>query len=162
MYLYFSNKYNGRNFEEVKNDIINDLKDLRGYFDFLIQSEFDDVVRKFLDEFQFNYKTAAISNARRSYIRRKMNFLLAQWIERNENNEENRCMKFPELRNMVDLNDEIKDFMDNESTHNYEKRGKFPHPKVCESCNFTEVCLRKYYEVLQDEYIDSFNGGEDE
>ena len=40
-----------------------------------------------------------------------MNFLLAQWIERNENNEENRCMKFPELRNMVDLNDEKKDLI---------------------------------------------------
>ena len=51
--------------------------------------------------------------------------------------------------------------MNNPSTHNYEIRNGFPHQKVCENCNYSEVCLRRYYEVLEDEYNDFINGGED-
>lgn len=52
--------------------------------------------------------------------------------------------------------------MNNDSTHNFEVERKFPHPKVCENCNYVELCLRKYYEVLENEYIDASDNGENE
>lgn len=73
-----------------------------------------------------------------AYEKRKENFLIAQWTDAGTGK---KYMDFdkdglPEL---------ISDYM--VSSQLYPRRNELPHKKVCENCNFSEACLRDYYEA---------------
>lgn len=163
--MYFATKYNGKNYSIVEEDINKDIENMKKLFSFMIDSEFYDVVRKFKEDFQTMFEEGSdkITQAKSKYLSRKMNFLIAQWREKSIDGVlfAEKQMRFPEEFKNGELEEEIYDYMNNPSTHNYEIRNGFPHPKVCENCNYSEVCLRRYYEVLEDEYNDFINGGED-
>jgi hypothetical protein len=72
------------------------------------------------------------------YKRRKQNFLIAQWTDKKIGTT---YMDF----NKPGLTDKIKDYLT--SVQIYPHRDDLPHKKVCEDCNFGEVCLRDYYEA---------------
>ena len=73
------------------------------------------------------------------YERRKENFLIAQWIDYSKKTKQ---MNFEK----DGINEKIEFYM--QSPQLYPSRKDLPHKKVCENCNFSEVCLRDYYDAV--------------
>lgn len=71
------------------------------------------------------------------YKLRKENFLIAQWLD--ENNA--RLMNFQR----DGINDLIRKYM--LSSALYPVLDEVPNHKICENCNFNDVCLRDYYDA---------------
>lgn len=72
------------------------------------------------------------------YEKRKENFLIAQWTD------EKSGMKYMNF-NKSGLDTAMEDYM--LSSRLYPTRAELPHKKVCDNCNFSEICLRDYYEA---------------
>lgn len=164
---YITDKYNNKEYLVVEKDIDKDFKQFKKLFPFWLDSEYLDITRKIKEDIERKLKidkATVLTKANETYKSRKQNFLIAKWQEQNYKGEyigEN-YMKFPKSGEISELNKKIMDYMNNDSTHNFEVERKFPHPKVCENCNYVELCLRKYYEVLENEYIDASDNGENE
>ena len=76
-------------------------------------------------------------NADSDYRRRKRNFLIAQWKEHGK-----KQMDF----NRRNLNEQLKEYM-TEDDELYPRLDDRPHQKVCENCNFSNICVLHYQEV---------------
>ncbi len=74
-----------------------------------------------------------------AYEKRKENYLIAQWVDAGTGEKQMNFDKdgLPEL---------ISNYM--VSNQLYPRRDELPHKRVCENCNFSEVCLRDYYEAF--------------
>lgn len=72
------------------------------------------------------------------YEKRKENFLIAQWTDSKTNE---KSMDF----RLTGIDDRIVQYM--KSNQLYPTRANLPHKKVCGNCNFSDVCLRDYYQA---------------
>lgn len=81
-----------------------------------------------------------------TYIKRKRNFLIAQWKETDRVSKlEHRLMNF----RREDADERAKNYM--ESGIIYPHQDDLPYKKVCEHCSYIEICLRNYYGVREDD-----------
>lgn len=76
------------------------------------------------------------------YINKKRNFLLAQWEEENEDGDRIKYMKFdsPKI--------EVQKYLWADSI--YPSFKEWPHSKVCQECNFNEICMKYYFDKVVD------------
>lgn len=159
---YFSKKYKDCKFSQVEKDIDKEIITLKPLFSFLIDIEFFDIVRKLKEDMKKSLEDEKITLSDEKYINRKINFLFAQWRARSfDGIDGEKQMIFPEDR-VDSIQEEIVDYINKNSTHNFEVRKKYPYYKICENCNYSDVCLRQYYEVLENEYNDAVDSEESE
>jgi hypothetical protein len=85
------------------------------------------------------------------YEQRKQNFLIAQWKDPDGNKQM--------IYDRDGLTNKISEYMTSAQLYPY--RNELPHKKVCENCNYSEVCLRNYYEARtsleEEEAMDGHN-----
>ena len=65
--------------------------------------------------------------------------MIAQWLDYSKRTKQ---MNFEK----DNINEMIVSYM--QSPQLYPLRAELPHKKVCENCNFSEVCLRDYYDAV--------------
>lgn len=125
------------NNKNISNNISEEFNRIKEIFPFWNETVFLDIERYTRDQInRYNKKCNPNVNIETIYERRKENFLIAQWIDYNTNE---KCMDF----NKKDIDEKIDNYM--LSSQIYPYINELPHKKVCENCNFREVCLRDYY-----------------
>lgn len=125
--------------KQTERKIQAEFKNLRRLFPFWDEVVFVDIENKALEEL-YNYANNDASPfTQHEYERRKENFLIAQWIDYSD---KTRKMDFEKKG----INESIESYM--QSAQLYPSRKELPHKKVCENCNFNEVCLRDYYDAV--------------
>jgi len=137
--VYFVRKaYEGKLHTEFIDDMKNnrDVQLIRELFPFWLDIEFEDIKRSFEQEFLEEETIVGISAYDENYWRKKRNFLNAQWRD-----SFNRTMSF-------EFNEALwRSYMENDKELHEYARDRVPHEKVCSNCNYSELCLRSYYEV---------------
>lgn len=127
------------NSKNIEKKILEEFKNLRRLFPFWDEVVFVDIEKKAMEEL-YNFATKGSNPwVERKYERRKENFLIAQWIDYSNGTKQ---MNFEKDC----INQKIEDYM--QSHQLYPLRKELPHKKVCENCNFSEVCLRDYYDAV--------------
>lgn len=121
-----------------------ELKSLQPLFPFWNELVFTDIKNSVLQQFASNSDVTYQSSQTNVYIRRKENFLIAQWVDVKT---KERYMDF----NPPDLSELMTKYMTNHTL--YPSLDKLPHEKVCENCNYSDVCLHNHYNSLT-----NFNG----
>ncbi|MEI8216538.1 MAG: hypothetical protein WCF96_05515 [Eubacteriales bacterium] len=133
MFILMEKKY-GLKEKDLKNKLSIEYENIRKLFPFWGQAVLYDLEKNTYKQIIGNNGTGMI------YRRRKLNFLIAQW--KDDKTKQN-TMNF----SLDNINMRINKYM--ESSKLYQKKIELPHKKVCENCNFTDVCLRNYYEVSE-------------
>ena len=127
------------NRSKTEKKIRDEFMNLRRLFPFWDEVVFVDIENKAMDELD-NFATKGSNPfTERKYERRKENFLIAQWMDYSKHTKQ---MNFEK----DNINEMIVSYM--QSPQLYPSRNDLPHKKVCENCNFSEVCLRDYYDAV--------------
>ena len=127
------------NSKQMEKKIQKEFKYLRRLFPFWNEVVFVDIENKAREEL---YNCARNGNnpfTEPTYERRKENFLIAQWIDYSNKTKQMDFYK-------EGINEKIESYM--QSQQLYPSRKELPHKKVCENCNYNEVCLRDYYDAV--------------
>lgn len=135
MYFFISGKYDLCSNEDIEKIIKIEFKELKKLFPFWDDAVFVDIQKNTLKDLR-GYTRSSNKFQQLVYQRRKENFLIAQWAENDEKH-----MKFKK----DNLDQSISNYMD--SNQLYPVITELPHKKVCENCNYREICLRDYYEA---------------
>ncbi len=136
MYCLIKGIYDLNN-KNISNNISEEFNRIKEMFPFWNEAIFLDIERYTREQInRYNKKYNPNVNEETIYERRKENFLIAQWKDYNTNK---KCMDF----NKGNIDEKINSYMF--SSRIYPYVNELPHKKVCENCNFREVCLRDYY-----------------
>ena len=127
------------NYKKIEKQINSEFVNLRRLFPFWDEVVFVDIENKAMDELRNFANNGSNPFTEFKYERRKENFLIAQWLDYSKRTKQ---MNFEK----DDINEKITTYM--QSPQLYPLRKDLPHKKVCENCNFSEVCLRDYYDAV--------------
>lgn len=142
MFVFIKGKYNLSN-SDITTNISSEFEAITKLFPFWNKVVFVDIekntraqIMAYISKLDPNKPTNAFREL--AYEKRKENFLIAQWTDSVTGR---KYMDF----NKDNINEKISHYMT--SNQLYPKRSELPHKKVCESCNYSEVCLLNYYEA---------------
>lgn len=138
MYSYVKSILNRNDLTNTKK-VQAEFKNLRRLFPFWDEVVFVDIENKASEELNNFAMNGTNPFTEIRYERRKENFLIAQWIDYSKKTKQ---MNFEK----DGINEKIEFYM--QSPQLYPSRKDLPHKKVCENCNFSEVCLRDYYDAV--------------
>lgn len=133
MYAFIKGLY-GMQSSDLQSKITHEFQQIKKLFPFWGKSTFLDIERN--TRGQLNAYTFHGPQAELMYEQRKENFLIAQWENRRTNKKH---MNFT----LPDMDAQLTKYMN--APDLYPRHDALPHEKVCENCNFNEVCLRNYY-----------------
>lgn len=140
-YMYF---YLKKNYDISSSDIINkadiEFINIRKLFPFWNDAVLTDIKSNTLNQIKGYDKKKDWNED--EYEWKKENFLIAQWKDIKTDHS---YMNFKKQ----DVNKLICDYM--KSNKLYPQSNNLPHYKVCENCNFSDICLRNYYLAHLDE-----------
>lgn len=137
--VYFMQKqYKGNPWAEFADSMKtnSDLLLIRKLFPFWLDIEYEDIKRDFERDLGRSDIIPEITARDERHWRRKRNFLNAQWKDNSG-------------RRTIDFNfreDLWRKYMNSDELHEFAEY-RTPHEKVCSNCNYSELCLRSYYEV---------------
>ena len=142
MYAFIKSNYNLR-LVDVNESITTEFNAIQRLFPFWEKIVFLDIEKNtrkglyaYIEKLDSNRPPNPFTELQ--YEKRKENFLIAQWADLNSGT---KYMDF----NKDELNEKIASYMIGSQL--YPNRNELPHKKVCENCNYSEVCLRDYYEA---------------
>lgn len=138
MYTYIKSKHNilSKNISKVIKSEFELARKLFPFWDKAVFLDIEKNTRKQLDTQSTNNQADMF--AQQTYEIRKENFLIAQWTDPQT---QKKMMNFRKQ----DLAKLLTEYMTGDRL--YPGRSELPHKKVCENCNFGEICLRDYYEA---------------
>ena len=129
-----------QNCKKIEKQIFSEFVKLRRLFPFWDEVVFVDIENHAMEELRkFANNKSSNPFAEFKYEKRKENFLIAQWSDYSNGAKQ---MNFEK----DNINESIITYM--QSPLLYPSRKDLPHKKVCENCNFSEVCLRDYYDAV--------------
>lgn len=140
MYVFIKGNYDLKS-ENLDKKIEVEFENIKRLFPFWSKLVFLDIEKNARGQIRAYINKDTINNpySEYTYEKRKENFLIAQWVDTNTNIKQ---MKF----NKPNVDEEIINYMS--SKRLYPNAKELPHKKVCENCNYSDVCLRDYYNAF--------------
>lgn len=117
-------------------DLNNEIKELEKLFPFWDSIAFEDIKKDFnrKKDDRKQYKSSGVL----SYEEKKQIFLIAQWSIEDDKDQPVKLMKFNKYKN-----DKVVEYMNSDKL--YPEPKDIPNKKVCQYCNFNDVCLLSNY-----------------